>query len=116
MRLSLIFIILTVISWSFDARAQVPQEMSSSSMPEAWQLTLDVIKSKAQSLVIENNGLQIENHRLVEEARSLAQSIVDLKYRNDQISHLIKVRHGRTDQEMRVDELTQTIKMKSQQE
>ena len=47
-------IILLFLWWAFDVRAQVLTECPS--MPEQWQLTLDVIKSKAQTLMVENNG------------------------------------------------------------
>ena len=71
-----------------DARAQVPDNFSS--MPEQWQLTLDGIKSKAQTLMVENNGLQVEYRQLLEQAQKLQQSIDDQQYKNEQMGHFIK--------------------------
>ncbi len=84
-------------------------------MPEQWQLTLDVIKSKAQTLVIENNGLQGEYQQLMGQAQKLQQSIYDQKNKNEQMSRFLKERHGRTDQQVRIEELTQIIKIKEQE-
>ena len=116
MRLRPFILILLFLCLGFDVKAQLPEGLSSSSsMPEQWQLTLDVIKSKAQSLVVENNGLQVEYRQLIEEAQKLQQSIVDQQSKNEQLKQLLKQRHGRTDQQLRIEELAQTVKIKSQQ-
>jgi len=94
------------------AFAQMPQEEESVSAPEQWQLTLDVIKSKAQSLEIENNGLEGEYHQLISEVQKLEQAIYDQQSKNDQIESYIKDRHGRSDQQMHLDELTQVLHVK----
>ena len=86
----------------------------SSSVPEQWQLTLDVIKSKAQTLVIENNGLQVEYRQLIEQLQKLQQSINDQQNKNEQMGRFLKERHGRTDQQVRIEELAQIIKTKRQ--
>ena len=78
-------------------------------------MTLDGIKSKAQSLMVENNGLQDERRQLLDQVRDLLRAINDQQNRNDQMSLLLKQRHGRTDQQLRIDELTQSIKSKSPQ-
>lgn len=88
----------------------MPQEISS--VPEQWQLTLDVIKSKAQSLVVENNGLQAAYQKSSEEVQKLRQSIADTQNKNEEMDHLLKERHGRTDQDLRIEELTSIVKTK----
>jgi len=114
MKFRLFIIILCFFCWAFDVRAQLPEELSSSSLPEQWQLTLDVIKSKAQTLVGKNNGLQDQYRELIGQVQKLRQSIDEQQYKNERISRLLKDRHGRTDQQARIDELTQIIKAKDQ--
>jgi chromosome segregation ATPase len=113
MRLCQFIIVLLFWGWGFDVKAQVSDELSS--MPEQWQLSLDVIKSKAQTLMVENNGLQVEYRELSGEVQKLQQSIDDQQNKNDQMDRLIKARHGQTDQQARMDELTQVIKTKKQE-
>ena len=113
MRFSKYIIILPLLWWGFDVRAQVAEEVSS--VPEQWQLTLDVIKSKAQTLLIENNGLQDENRQLMAQEQKLQKSIDDQQSKNEHKSRLLKERHGRTDQQVRIEELTQGIKTKKQE-
>jgi chromosome segregation ATPase len=104
---------LPFLCWAFGVKAQVPEELSS--MPETWQLTLDVIKSKAQTLMIENNGLQDEYRQLIGQEQNLQQSISDQEQKNEQMGRFIKERHGQTDQQARIADLTQSIKAKRQQ-
>jgi len=113
-RLRLFIIILPVLWWGFDARAQAPEEQPSS-MPEQWQLTLDVIKSRAQTLMVENNGLQVEYQQLIGQVQQLQRSVYEQQAKNEQIGRYIKERHGRTDQQERIEELTQVIKTKRAQ-
>jgi chromosome segregation ATPase len=110
MRLCPFIIILAVCWWGFDARAQVPEELSS--MPEQWQLTLDVIKSKAQTLLVENNGLQVEYRQLIEQAQKLQQSVDGQQSKNEQLESFLNERHGQTDQQIRIEDLNQSIKLK----
>ena len=113
MRFWKFIIILFFLWWAFDVKAQVPQ--GPSSLPEQWQLTLDVVKSKVQTLVIENNGLQVEYRKLIEQSQKLQQSINAQQYKNEQMARFLKERHGRTDQQVRINELPQIIKTKSQE-
>ena len=83
-----------------------------SSMPEQWQLTLDVIKSKAQTLMVENNGLQVEYRQLIRQVQKLQRSIDDQQNKNDQMERFLNERHGQTDQQVRIEELTQVLKQK----
>jgi hypothetical protein len=93
MRIYSFIIILPLLCWGNEVRAQVPEE--SSSMPEQWQLTLDVIKSKTQNLVVENQGLQVEYRKLTEQVQELQQSIEAQQYKNDETERFLKERHGR---------------------
>lgn len=104
---------LPLLWWGFDVRAQVSQ--GTSSMPEQWQLTLDMIKSKAHSLMVENNGLKDEYWQLISEVENLKQSIDDQRMSNIKLEHMIKERHGQTDQQLRITELTQVLKIKRQE-
>jgi len=100
-----------------DAWAQVPQEPASeiSSVPEQWQLTVDVIKSKAQTLMVVNNGLQVEHRQLIGQVQKLRQSIGVQQNKNEQMDHFLKERHGVTDQQILIEELTKGIKGKKQE-
>lgn len=113
MRLRQFIIMLPFLWWGFDARAQVPDELSS--MPEQWQLTLDGIKSKAQTLMVENNGLQVEYRELLGQVQKLQQSIDDQQNKNEQMDGFIKERHGQTDQQVRIEQLARSIKAKKQE-
>ena len=105
-----------MVSFPSFVRAQVLQGPATSSPPEQWQMTLDGIKSRAQTLLIEHNGLQDEYRRLMGELRKLQGLILDLQNKNEQIDRLLRERQGRTDQQMRVDELTESLKAKRQQD
>jgi len=110
MKLSHLITILALLWGGIDACAQMPQELSS--RPEQWQLTLDTIKSKAQQLMVEYNGLQNQYHQLISEQQRLRQLIFNQQFKNDEISRFIKERHGRTDQQLRIEELKQIINAK----
>lgn len=99
--------------WGFDLYAEVPA--GPVSMPEEWQLTLDVIKSKAQTLMVENNGLKGQYHQLSQEAQKLQRSLDAQQAQNEKTERLLEERHGRTDQQARLEQLTRTLKAKRQQ-
>src|SRR5438128_1338473 len=109
-----VLVILCSFLWPLNAKAQLPQQVSSS-MPEQWQLTLDVIKSKAQTLMAQNNGLQEERRQLLGQLEKIQQSIAQQRDKNEQMEHFLKERHGRSDQQVRLEELTPLIKAKRQQ-
>jgi len=110
MKMRAFLIILPVLCGPL-AFAQLPQEETVSA-PDQWELTLDVIKSKAQSLMLENNGLQDQYHQLISQLQELEQAIYDQQYKNNQLTHFIQDRHGRSDQQMQLDEVTQVLKAK----
>jgi chromosome segregation ATPase len=94
------------------ALAQV-QEVTSTSVPanrEEWLLTVDVIQKKVQGLLEENNKLNTEYIELMQQAQKMRQAVVDQSQKNDEIRRLLKERGGRTDQQIRIDELSQQIK------
>jgi len=114
MKLYRCIVILPLLWWGGVAGAQFSQEPSS--MPEQWQLTLDVIKAKAQTLVVKNNGLQDEHRRLIGQLQEVQQAISDQQNKNEEMDRLLNQRHGRTDQQARIDELKQSISAKKQAE
>lgn len=113
MRFRQLTVILFFLWLGFDVRAQVPEEVSP--VPEQWQLTLDVIKSKAKTLLVENNGLQVEYRKLIEQVQKLQRLIDEEQRKNEGIDRFLKERHGRTDQQARIEELTKIIKTKRQE-
>jgi predicted RNase H-like nuclease (RuvC/YqgF family) len=86
-----------------------------SSMPEQWQLTLDVIKAKAQTLLIKNNELHAEYRQLGQKVQDLNQALKDAKDKNEGMRLFLQERHGRTDQQAQLEALQQTVKTKKQQ-
>ena len=110
--LGLSIIISAVLCFGCDAKAQLPEELSS--MPEQWQLTLDVIKSKAQTLLVENNGLQVEYRQLIGQVQKLQRSVEGQRSKNDELGRFLNERHGQTEQQVRIGELDQGIKLKAQ--
>jgi len=108
-----IILIALFCCWGFNAKAQEPQELSS--MPEQWQLTLDVIKSKAQTLLVQNNGLHDQNQQLTSQLQQLQQAIKDQQFKNEQMAESIKERHGQSDQQLRIEQLDQIIDKKKQE-
>lgn len=97
-----------------DAGAQQPQGLSASA-PDQWQMTLDTIQSRAQVLMGRNNQLQLENRQLADQVQKLQQSITLQQNKNDRMGQFLKQRRGRTDQQMRMDELAQGIQADKQQ-
>ena len=65
--------------------------------------------------MVENNGLQVEYRQLIGQVQELQQSINDQQNKNEQMDRFLKERHGRTDQQVRIEELTQIIKTKRQE-
>jgi len=114
MKLYRSIVLLPLLWWGGDVRAQYSQEPSS--MPEQWQLTLDVIKAKAQTLVVKNNGLQDEHRQLIGQLQELQQAITDQQDKNEKTDRFLNQRHGQTDQQAQIDELKQGISTKKNEE
>ncbi|MEI7998183.1 MAG: hypothetical protein WCH62_01575 [Candidatus Omnitrophota bacterium] len=81
------------------------------SVPE-WQLTIDVIRAKAQSLMEENAKLIAEQSSLEAEYKKLQEQIRDWELKNETLRQLLKERRGRTDQQLHIDDLTRQVSMK----
>ncbi len=107
-----IIILAATLFWTFEVKAQVPEEFAT---PDQWQLTLDVIKAKAQRLVVKNNGLLLEHKGLTEQVQELQRAIDAEQSRIDQWSKFLKQRHGRTDQQLLIEQYLQTMKAKKEQ-
>jgi len=102
------------LCWAADVSAQVSSGLSS--MPEQWQLTLDVIKTKAQTLLIKNNEIKSDYRRLSDQALELQQAVIGQQNKIEAIRLFLNERHGRTDQQIQIEQLQQGIKIKRQQD
>jgi len=111
MRAYQFIIILFFLCWAFDVRAQESEQP----MPEQWQMTVEGIKSQAKALMVVNNGLQDEHQQLTDQVQKLQQSINERQDKNDQLAQLLKEMHGRTGQQLHIEELTKMVKTKRQE-
>ena len=59
--------------------------------------------------------VKVEYQQLIGQVQKLQQSIDDQQNKNEQMDRFLKDRHGRTDQQLRIEELTQSIKTKKQE-
>jgi hypothetical protein len=107
-------VMLGFLCWAADVSAQVSSGLSS--MPEQWQLTLDVIKTKAQTLLIKNNEIKSDYRRLSDQALELQQAVIGQQNKIEAIRLFLNERHGRTDQQIQIEQLQQGIKIKRQQD
>ena len=106
-------IILSLFCGAAQVRAQ---EISGpSGVPDQWQLTLDVIKGKAQALLVQNNAIQAQHRQLAQQEQSLQQALKDQQNKREAMLLFLRERHGRTDQQVRLEELSQAVKTKKQQ-
>ena len=78
----------------------------------SWQLTLDVIKTKAESLLKKNNQLTQEQEGLLKQEQDLKASIANLQEKNQELRDHLKERRGRSDEQMKIDELQDLITKK----
>ncbi|MDE2028392.1 MAG: hypothetical protein KGK03_03580 [Candidatus Omnitrophica bacterium] len=108
MRFPLI-VVLFLLWWSFDACAQVAHGPSSSA-PEDWQMTLDTIQARAQTLMGQNTQLQSEYRQLQDQAEQLRRMIAEQQDKNERISRFLQQRRGTTDQQIRIAALERAIK------
>ncbi len=104
---------IALLWWAADAGAQAPCGFSSGQ--EQWQLTLDAIKAKAQTLLIENNAIQGQSRQLIDEEQKLRQAIKNEQDKNEAMRLFLNQRHGRTDEQMQLEQLKQAIRTKRQQ-
>lgn len=71
----------------------------------AWLLTLDTIKAGSNQLMAQNIRLTVDYHALLEEIDRLNASIEEQGRKNAALADLLKTRHGRSDQQVRIQEL-----------
>ena len=80
-----------------------------------WLVSIDTIKTKAQGLMEKNIQLMSERDSLTNEDRKSKEQIHDVQIKNEILKQLLKERHGRSDQQMQVEDLTNQIKAKKDQ-
>ena len=76
----------------------------------AWLLTLDTIKAESSRLMTQNTRLNADYHALLEEVDQLNASIEGQGGKNAALADFLKTRHGRSDQQVRIQELERQIK------
>ncbi len=86
----------------------------SNSNVATWQLTLDVIKSKAQDLLQKNSVLMAERESLLKAYDDEQEAIRNLKKNNEESKQFLKQRHGRSDEQFKIDELEAQVKQKKE--
>lgn len=75
-----------------------------------WLLTLDTIKARSNQLMAQNTRLTVDYHALLEEIDQLNVSIEEQGRKNAALADFLKTRHGRSDQQVRIQELERQIK------
>ncbi len=80
-----------------------------------WILTLDVIKAKTEALMGKNSKLMAEREALIREYKEKQETIRSWQAKNQDLREFLKKRHGRSNEEMKVDELAEQIKAKKEQ-
>ena len=76
----------------------------------AWLLPLDTIKASSSQLMAQNTRLTVDYHALLEEIDQLNVSIEEQGRKNAALADFLKTRHGRSDQQVRIQELERQIK------
>ena len=79
---------------------------------EQWQLTFDVIASKVKRLMEENNLLVTQYQTRLAQQQKLHLAINDQTLKNEAIKKFLKERNGKTDQQIRLEELNAQMKLK----
>ncbi len=90
---------------AFSVEAQEPAVDFSTS----WQQTLDSIKAAAKEEMAKNNSLSQQHQGLVMNARQLADAIAAKRQSNERLTAFLRERNGRTDQQIRIEELNGQI-------
>lgn len=123
-------LILSTLLWSTSVFAQInassPNRVITSTStdqvsPEPspntpeWQLTLDVIRAKSDTLVDKNNKLVAHRDAMAARYTQLETSITELKANNDELRQFLKDRHGRSDEQIHLEEIASQVKFKEAQ-
>lgn len=90
-------------------RADVPEPEPGTAV---WLLTLETIKTKVQDLMERNTQLTGEYTALNQDVEQLNASVTEKTNKNAALSAFLKDRHGRSDQQLHLEELTAQIKDK----
>ena len=98
-----------VLCLTCSARADIAPTADGS---EVWVLTLETIKAKATGLMSRNTALSAEYNALAQDVNDLNVSINGQINKNAALADFLKSRHGRPDQQMRLEELAAEIKDK----
>ena len=78
----------------------------------AWLLTLDTIKARSSQLMAQNTRLTADYDMLLEDIDRLNASIEEQGRKNAALADFLKTRHGRSDQQVRIQELEKQIRDK----
>src|SRR5690242_19469065 len=108
-----VFLVYFVLCSLVPAFAQIAAEPPSGT--QQWQLTFDVIKAKVDALVRENARLTAEAQSLKAQEQKLYVTIGEQGQKNEAIRQFLKERKGRTDQQIRMEELAGQVKTKKAQ-
>ena len=76
----------------------------------AWILTLETIKVKAKELMARNTELSAEYNTLAQDINNLNTAIDTQNAKNAALASFLKDRHGRSDQQARIEELEAQLK------
>ncbi len=77
-----------------------------------WLLTLDTIKAGSSQLMAQNTRLTADYKMLVQDVDQLNASVQEQDRKNAALADFLKIRHGRSDQQVRIQELEKQIKDK----
>ena len=75
-----------------------------------WLLTLETIKAKSSQLMAQNTRLTADHQMLVQDINRLNASVEEQGRKNAALADFLKTRHGRSDQQVRIQELEGQIK------
>ncbi len=93
-----------------------PQVFAQSSIMESqWRLSLDVIKAKAEQMVVVNNQLKVQNNNLIASVAKLRNSVNQLAQKNASLEDFLRKRAGKTDQQMQLEETNGALKARQDQ-
>lgn len=76
---------------------------------QRWQVTLDEIKAKVQDLLRQNDQLSQQYKYLLAEQKKAALFIEKQSRKNEKLRDFLKVRNGKSDQQIRIEELERQI-------
>lgn len=87
------------------------EEYAGGGTQEQWQLTFDTIRTKVNGLLVRNNQLSAEYRQLQDALTKTQAAIVEQDDKNASMRQFLKERHGRTDQQVRLEELAAQLKL-----